>query len=89
MSQTGTVLDVSEVKSVPAVTTSTEVKSVSGVTKVVTTNVETIKESKEYQQITDFLIKNHPEEDITVAEPVVEKTNKYQRSVVKTVVFKK
>ena len=35
------------------------------------------------------MIKNHPEEDISVAFPVVDKTDKFQRSVVKTVVFKK
>ena len=56
ITEIGTVIDVSEVKTKEIVETVTQVKSVSGVTEVVTTNTQTIKESKEYKQITDFLV---------------------------------
>ena len=84
-----TVIDVAEVQSVKPVSTTTQVKSISGVTEVTTTNTETIKESKEFKQITTFLEENHPEENIAVAVPVIDVTDKFQRSIVKTVVFTK
>lgn len=83
------VIDVSEVKETQSVSTTTQVKEVSGVSQVTTTNVQTIKETKEFKQISEFLIKNHPEEHFETVEPIVERTEKYQRSVVKTVVFRK
>jgi len=42
----GTVVDVSEGKPVQPVSTVTEIKSVSGVTETITTNTQTIKESR-------------------------------------------
>ena len=58
--------------------TVTETKTITGVTEVVTTNTQTIKESSEFKQISDFLVKNHPDVDIVTAVPIVEKTDKYQ-----------
>lgn len=52
-----------------------------------TTNTTAIKSTKEYKQISDFLIKNHPGVVLDTAVPVVEKTDKYQRSIVKTIAF--
>lgn len=60
----GTLVDMAEVHPEVAVSTTSTTKPISGVSTVLTTNVKTIKESKEYTKIVDFLIKNHPESEI-------------------------
>lgn len=85
--QETTVVDVSEVKTDKKIITTTITKETTGVSDVTTTNTDIIKQSKEYTQITDFLKKNHPEVDVTVVEPKVDQTEKYQRSVIKTVIL--
>ena len=65
------VVDVKEGKFIKAESTVTEVKAVSGVTEITTTNTQTIKESREFKQIISFLIKNHPKEEFETAIPVV------------------
>lgn len=84
--QQGTVTDVGSATTKPVLTTS-EIKSVSGVYEVTTTNTTIIKSSKEYKQITDNLVSTHPNDNLETATPLVEKTEKYQRAVVKTIVF--
>lgn len=47
----------------------------------------TIKESKEFKKITDYITKNHPSEAILISAPVIEDTEKYQRATIKTISF--
>lgn len=81
------VVDVSEVHPEVVKKTVNVVKDVSGVSQISTTSTEEIKVTKEFKQITDFLSKNHPKDQIEVSTPVFSVTDKYQRSMVKTIVF--
>lgn len=67
----GSVVDVVEVKNVKPIQTVTETKTITGIVEVVTTNTQTIKESTEFKQISDFLTKNHPDEEIVSATPII------------------
>ena len=82
----GSVVNVGIVTGKPVLTT-TEIKPVTGVSEITITNTTTIKATKEYKQIVDNLVSTHPNDHLETAVPIVEKTEKYQRAVVKTVVF--
>lgn len=58
-----------------------------GKSQIQTNNVATIKESKEFKKITDFISKNHPDDAGLLTTPIVETTEKYQRSSIKTIAF--
>ncbi len=67
--------------------TQTTVQEFTGKSEVLTTNVATIKESKEFKKITDYITKNHPDEAVLITAPVIENTEKYQRATIKTISF--
>lgn len=79
-------VDASPLSQAPLQKNTTLVKGVSGVTEYILVNSPSIAQGKDYQQISDFMHKNHPNDDISA--PVYSSTEKFQRSVVKTLVFK-
>jgi len=83
-----TVVDLSFPSTLPIQRNITVVKGVSGVTETIIVNSPTITQGKEYQQISDFINRNHPNDNIQASIPVLSATEKYQRSVVRTLVFK-
>lgn len=86
--QVATVVDVAKVVSTQqAVFTETVVQEFTGKSSIVTTNVATIKESKEFKKISDLIVKNHPTESALITSPLIETTEKYQRAAIKTIVF--
>jgi hypothetical protein len=82
----GSVVNVGTITGKPVLTT-TEIKPVTGVSEITITNTTTIKATKEYKQIVDNLVSTHPNDHLETAVPIIEKTEKYQRALVKTVVF--
>jgi hypothetical protein len=67
--------------------TETIVQEFSGKSEVLTTNVATIKESRDFKKITDLITKNHPTEVPIIASPIIENTERYQRASIKTISF--
>lgn len=68
-------------------TTETTIQEFTGKSEILTTNVATIKESKDFKKITEYISKNHPAESAVIATPVIENTEKYQRASIKTISF--
>jgi hypothetical protein len=79
--------DVSKVDITQKTMTQTTVQEFTGKSEILTTNVATIKESKEFKKITDYIVKNHPSEAPLISTPVIENTEKYQRATIKTISF--
>ena len=83
-----TVVDVSVVVSEKVQRTATVVKEITGVVETIVVNSAAVTQGKEFQQISDFITKNHPSDIIQAGTAVLSATEKYQRSVLKTYVFK-
>ena len=83
-----TVVDVSVVVSEKVQRTTTVVKEITGVVETIVVNSAAVTQGKEFQQISDFITKNHPSDMIQAGTAVLSATEKYQRSVLKTYVFK-
>ena len=83
-----TVVDVSVVVSEKVQRTATVIKEITGVVETIVVNSAAVTQGKEFQQISDFITKNHPSDIIQAGTAVLSATEKYQRSVLKTYVFK-
>jgi len=83
-----TVVDVSVVVSEKVQRTATVIKEITGVVETIVVNSAAVTQGKEFQQISEFITKNHPSDIIQVGTAVLSATEKYQRSVLKTYVFK-
>lgn len=81
------VVDVAKVDEEQRTMTETTVQEFTGKSEVLTTNVATIRESKEFKKITEYISKNHEAETALTAAPVIELTEKYQRASIKTISF--
>lgn len=83
-----TVVDVAKIVSTQqAAITETVVQEFTGKSSILTTNVATIKESKEFKRISDMIVKNHPTESALITSPLLETTERYQRTLIKTIVY--
>lgn len=81
------VVDYGVVSQQASYTSTSTVNAKTGSTADVTTNPTQIKESKEYQKIIEFIAKGHTDFKPTVAVPLTQYAEKFQRSSTMTLVF--